>query len=167
MEGLRHSLLASAGGTVIILFSTVDALKRMVMTRYAAKDDAGKPLFPVPYAPWKPVSEKYQDKADKVLRAFRMWENIKEWTVVAMPLMWTVALYGGSLPWVTEPMVEVAVLGSSLLFSIGNFIYSKSYIEATEKRIRGFAIRRRVFEFWLFGSIACVACGALTRFGVM
>lgn len=167
MEGLRHSLLAPAGGTVLILFSTVDALKRWVMTRYAAKDDDGKPLFPLPFAPWVPVDPKYEETAAKVLRAYRMFENVKEWTCLSLPLFWTFAIYGGSIPYVTDGMMDVATIGSALVFMIGNGMYASGYIESLNARVSAFAIRRRTFEFWLFGSVVSVVCGALKKYGVL
>jgi hypothetical protein len=166
MEGLRHSLLAPAGGTVLILFSTIDSMKRMVVARYSTKDD-GKLLFPVPYAPWTQVDPKYEDKAMALLRSFRAFENVKEWSFIGLPLMWIFSLYGGCLPYATEPMVEVATLGSALVYSIGNVMFSSGYLESSEGRIKAFKIRSHVIRFWLFGSATSLICGAWKRFVVI
>lgn len=166
MEGLRHSLLAPAGGTVLVLYSTVDALMRMIKVRYSAKDDAGKPLFSLPYAPWDKPDAKYDDQSAKVLRAFRMFENVKEWTLMGLPMMWIFSLYGGGLPYVTDNIMDVATIGSSLAFGIANTMYATGYIESTQGRLKAFAIRKTVIQFWLYGAVIGVGCGALNKFGI-
>jgi len=77
MEGLRHSLLAPAGATVVMIFLAADAMKTMVVTKYSIKDDNEKLLFPHPFAPWTPVGPKYEKEAGKALRAYRMFEMSK------------------------------------------------------------------------------------------
>jgi hypothetical protein len=108
--------------------------------------------LPHPYCPWEKVDPKYQVKADTAYRAYKMFENVKEWTLLSIPLMWTFWLYGGSLPYVTEPMVDTAVGITSLLYFVGTNWYIYGYIEKPEARLKGFKLRRRVCEFWLFGS---------------
>ena len=152
MDAMRQSLMAPAGATIFMLFGCFSAMKEMVKTRYAAKDDNGKPLLPHPYSPWVPVDPKHQDKADTAYRAFKMFENVKEWTLMSLPLMWLFWLYGGTLPYVTEPMVDGAVVLSSLAYSVGTSWYIFGYIEDASKRLKGFKLRRKVCEFWLFGS---------------
>lgn len=99
MDALRYSLMAPAGATVLMTLGCFHAMSEMSKSRYAAHDDNGKPLLPHPYTPWKPVlGAKNQEKADDAYRAFKMFENVKEWTLLSLPLMWTFWLYAGSLP---------------------------------------------------------------------
>lgn len=167
MEGLRHSLLAPAGATVMMIFSCADAMKTMVMTKYSMKDDNGKLLFPHPFAPWTSVNKEHEEKADKVLRAYRMFENVKEWTFMSLPLMWIYATNAESVPYVTKSIVDITVLTSTLVYVIGNKMFVSGYIESAEKRIKGFSLRMKVFKFWLFGSAAVVACTALEKYGII
>mmetsp|Transcript_4775 Transcript_4775/g.7456 ORF Transcript_4775/g.7456 Transcript_4775/m.7456 type:complete len:172 (-) Transcript_4775:279-794(-) len=152
MEGLRQSVMAPAGGTILMLFGCFSAMSEMVKTRYAVKDEKGRPVLPHPYSPWVPVDPKYQLKADAAYRAFKMFENVKEWTVLSLPLKWLFWLYGGTLPYVTQPMVDGAVVLSSIVYLVGTNWYIFGYIQGPEKRLKGFKLRRRVCEFWLFGS---------------
>ena len=88
MEGLRHSLLAPSVTSVLMIFGVAHAMKEYVTVKYAAKDDNGKPLLPHPYAPWKPLSSKdpkHVEAAEKALRGYRMFENVKEWTFLSLP----------------------------------------------------------------------------------
>lgn len=167
MEALRHTLLAPTGATVLMIFGSFDAMKTMVAVKYAAKDDNGKPLFPHPFAPWTKVDPKYEQEAGKVLRAHRMFENIKEWTFLSLPLMWSFSLCAGSIPKVTDQMVEGAVVVSTIGYLYGNYLFSNGYIESAGGRMKGFKIRRKVVEFWLYGSLIAVSCSALQKFGVI
>jgi hypothetical protein len=144
--------MAPAGGTIFMLFGCFNAMSEMVKTRYAVKDEKGKSLLPHPYSPWIPVEAKYQDKADAAYRAFKMFENVKEWTLMSLPLMWLFWLYGDSLPFVNESLIDGAVTLSSVAYMVGTNWYTFGYIEGPEKRMKGFRLRRRVCEFWLFGS---------------
>ena len=102
MDGLQHSLLAPTCGTFILVLGCVDAMMQMVHVRYSAeaKDENGKSLLPHPYKPWEvPVSKQDPTQPppeiyDKAYRAFKMYENVKEWTFLSLPLMWTFAVYG-------------------------------------------------------------------------
>ena len=167
MEALRHSLLAPSGATVLMVFGTFDALKSMVTVRYAAKDDNGKFLFPHPYEPWKTVDPKYQEQADNAYRAFKMFENVKEWTLLSLPVMWVFSIYGGGMPYVTDPIMDGLIVASGGLYMLGNHWYIRGYLSAPEKRLTGFKIRRRVVEFWLFGSFFSVVWGGLARYGIV
>lgn len=153
MDALRHSLMAPAGGTVLMLVGCFHAMIEMIKIRYAAKDDNGKPLLPHPYSPWMPVEPKYQDKADAVYRAFKMFENVKEWTLLSLPLMWVFWLYAGSLPFASDAMADGAVILSSLAYVVASHWYTVGYIESPEKRMKGYQLRSKVINFWLFGSL--------------
>lgn len=167
MEGLRHSLLAPSGATVLMLFGTFDAMKKMIMVRYASVDDNGKPLFPHPYEPWQTVDPKYKEQAGKAYRAFKMFENVKEWTLMSLPLMWVFSIYGGGVPHVTDSIMDGLIMTSSGLYMLGNHWYVEGYISAPKNRLTGFKVRRRVVEFWLFGSFLSVVWGGLSRFGIV
>mmetsp|Transcript_100850 Transcript_100850/g.291637 ORF Transcript_100850/g.291637 Transcript_100850/m.291637 type:complete len:179 (-) Transcript_100850:90-626(-) len=168
MEGLRHSLFAPSTASVLMLFGIVDAMKSMVEARYAAKDDNGKHLLPHPYEPWNaPKDPKNKDVVDKAYRAFKMFENVKEWTFMCLPSMWIVAIYGGDLPYVSDNIMDAITLASGALYSIATKMYISGYLESPGKRMTGFNIRRRVAEFWLFGSAACMAWSGAIRFGLV
>ncbi|KAL3911217.1 MAG: hypothetical protein SGILL_007369 [Bacillariaceae sp.] len=163
--------MAPAGGTIFMILGCFSAMKEMIKTRYACKDDNGKPLLPHPYSPWVPVDPKYQDKVDTAYRGFKTFENIKEWTLMSLPLMWLFWLYGGSLPYVTQPMVDGAVILSSIGYMVGTNWYMFGYIEDASKRLSGFQLRRKVCEFWLFGCAGsflwAVGCRVAEAAGLM
>jgi hypothetical protein len=158
--------MAPSAGTIVMLFGCFHAMGEMIKIRYAAKDDAGKPLLPHPYTPWTPVDPKYHKMTDKAFRSFKMFENVKEWTLLSVPLMWIFSLYGGTLPLVDDDMVDVAVVLSSAFYAYATSQYISGYIESPKNRLKGFQIRRRVCEFWLFGSVGSVFWAALQRFGL-
>ena len=96
-----------------------------------------------------------------------MFENVKEWTFMSLPLMWVYATYAGSLPKVTDTMVDATVVGSALVYVVANRMFVKGYIESADKRLRGFRFRSRVVMFWLFGSAISVTCSALQKYGAL
>lgn len=167
MEGLRHSLLAPAGGTFLMVVGCAQAMKEMVAVRYASKDDNDKPLLPHPYSPWDKVDPKYQDQADKAYRAFKMFENVKEWTFLSLPCMWLSSIYGGSLPYVNQNMVDAVTISSCALYALANHWFVQGYIESPENRIKGFSLRTKVVKFWLFGCGVGIFWSSLQRFGVV
>lgn len=168
MEALRHSLFAPSVTTIFMVFGCAHGILEMVKLRYACKDDNGKPLLPHPYEPWNaPTDPKYKDSVDAVYRAFKMVENIKEWTFLSLPIMWVFALYGGALPYMTDAIMEGIILASGAAYCVGNYWYVNGYIESAAKRLKGFQVRRRVFEFWLLGSLASVVWGGLIRYGIV
>ena len=101
------------------------------------------------------------------LRAFRMFENVKEWTFLMLPLVWVFAIYGSDLPYATESIMDGIILGSTGLYMLGNYWYIQGYISAPENRIKGFTLRRRVSEFWMLGSFVSIVWAGLVRFGVI
>ena len=168
MEALRHSLFAPAAASVLVCFGCAHAMLEMVKVRYAAKDDNGKPLLSHPYAPWNaPNDPKYKEICDKAYRAFKMFENVKEWTFLMLPLVWVFAVYGSDLPYATESIMDGIILGSTGLYMLGNYWYIQGYISAPENRIKGFTLRRRVSEFWMLGSFVSIVWAGLVRFGVI
>jgi len=126
----------------------------MIKVRYAAKDDNAKPLLPHPYKPWETAGkeEKHKEIIEKAYRAFKMYENVKEWMFISLPLMWTFAVYGKgmtSLPYISENLVDGMILLSSLLYTFANRRYTKGYVDSTGKRVKPFYLRTNVVKFWL------------------
>ena len=85
----------------------------------------------------------------------------------SVPFMWIFKLYGGCLPFVDDDMVDVAVLVSSAVYAYATSQYISGYIESPSKRMFGFKLRRRVCEFWLFGSVCAIVWAAAQRFGIV
>lgn len=178
MDALRHSLLAPSCGTFVMVLGCVDSMMAMIKVRYSAKDDDGKPLLPHPYKPWEIPGGGGDEKdggkhaaiADKAYRAFKMFENVKEWTAMSLPFMWTFAVYGKGMagcPYVSDDLVDGAVVLSSLVYAYANRKYTRAYIESTEKRTKSFYLRTNVVKFWLAGSAISLFHGILKRLGVV
>jgi hypothetical protein len=168
MEALRYSLFAPSATTVMMVFGIANAMSAMIKTRYQCKDDNGKPLLPHPYEPWNvPSDPKYKDVTDKAYRAFKMFENVKEWTFMALPVMWVFAVYGGDLPYVSQSMIDGAILVSGVVYTVATQMYVSGYLESAEKRISGFKLRLKVGQFWLLGSVLSLVSAGLLRFQVI
>jgi hypothetical protein len=170
MEALRYSLFAPTTATVFMVFGTFHAMKEMAKTRYAANDENGKTLLPHPYEPWNvrtTDNPKHTEACDKAYRAFKMFENVKEWTFMSLPLVWVFAIYGGDLPYATDAMMDGTILVSTGLYMLANAQYIEGYISAPEKRFKGFKLRRKVVEFWLLGCLVSIGYGGLVRYGLV
>lgn len=167
MEALRHSLAIPSLTTSFIILGCMHAMSEMVKVKYSAVDEHGKPLLPHPYQPWTATDPKYKEKTDKAFRCFKMFENVKEWTFLALPNMWIFAIFGGGLPLVTDPIMDGIILASGIAYMVGNHWYITGYMEAPKNRLKGFQVRRRVVEFWLLGSVVSVLWGTVTKFGIV
>lgn len=168
MEALRHSLFAPSATSFMLILGCAQALLEMVKHRYAAKDENGKPLLRHPYEPWNaPTDPKYAETLSKVYRSFKMFENIKEWTFMSMPLVWIFAIYGGTLPYMTDMILDGIILGTGALYAYSNVLYIHGYVESAEKRLPGFSLRKRIVFFWLFGCGASLLWSGLGRFGLV
>lgn len=167
MEGLRNSLMIPAAGTIFMVYGCVDALMRMVKIRYSVKDENGKMLLPHPYKPWVVPAGK-EEEAEGAYRSFKMYENVKEWTMFSMPLMWIFSVYGGAIPYTNrKPWILESVVGfSTAAWVLGNKWYIDGYIKSSEDRLVGFQTRTRVFRFWFYGSLVSLVCSGLERFDV-
>lgn len=186
MDGLQHSLLAPTCGTFILVLGCVDAMMQMVHVRYSAeaKDEQGKSLLPHPYKPWEvPVSKPDSTQPpppeiyDKAYRAFKMYENVKEWTFLSLPLMWTFAVYGknavqpcvafvAASPWIpmtTETMIDSTVVLTSVLYAVANRQYVTGYIASVDGRIPPFYRRTNIVKFWLTASALSLAYACFQR----
>eukprot|EP00339_Tiarina_fusa_P030148 CAMPEP_0117084810 /NCGR_PEP_ID=MMETSP0472-20121206/59682_1 /TAXON_ID=693140 ORGANISM="Tiarina fusus, Strain LIS" /NCGR_SAMPLE_ID=MMETSP0472 /ASSEMBLY_ACC=CAM_ASM_000603 /LENGTH=167 /DNA_ID=CAMNT_0004813935 /DNA_START=18 /DNA_END=521 /DNA_ORIENTATION=+ len=167
MEGLRHSLLVPAGSTVLMVMGCFHAMKEQISARYAVKDDKNESLLPHPYAPWASVPKEYQSKADDAYRAFKMFENVKEWTLLGIPLMWTSFLYVGGLPYMTDNYVDGLIAVTSAAYIFGNAKFISGYMKSPETRLQGFKIRRKAMESWLLISVVSIGYAVLKRVGVV
>merc|ERR1712183_997593 len=131
----------------------------------------GKPLLPHPYKPWDvPKSEKQKLLFDKNYRAFKMYENVKEWTFMSLPAMWIFAVYGKGMTesfGLPDTLIDGTVVATSLIFVIANRFYAKGYIESADKRLPPFKVRKKVALFWLAGSAVSLFYGFLQHFGVV
>ena len=152
MDGLRHSLFVPATSSFFLVVGVATAIKEQVKTRYAAKDDNGKPLYEHPYRPWIELDPKYKEQGDRAWRAFKMCENVKEWAVFSMPLVWIIAMFGSSLPYVEDSYVNTFLAATSCLYAYANHQFIFGYLESPEKRMKGFKLRMLVFKLWLLGS---------------
>ena len=167
MEGLRHSLFAPAASSFFMVMGVATAVKEQIKFRYAAKDDDGKALYPHPYRPWTEVDPKYKEMGEKAWRAFKMCENVKEWAFFSFPLIWIVALFGGSLPYVEESYVSYFLVVTSFLYHYGNHQYIYGYVESPEKRLSGFKLRMKIFQIWLLASGVSLMGYGLGALGIL
>ena len=155
MEALRFRLAVPSSATVLMTWGCFHAMKVMIKPRYETKDDDGKSLLPHPYAPWTAVPEKNKKQADEAYRAYKMYENVKEWTFLSLPLMWTTAVFAGCLPFMNQGRVDALIAGTSLIWMYGNSKYVTGYVKSPDDRIFGFRIRTRTTIVWLAVSSVC------------
>eukprot|EP00934_Nitzschia_sp_Nitz4_P002907 Nitzschia sp. Nitz4//scaffold7_size249615//228970//229473//NITZ4_001215-RA/size249615-processed-gene-0.164-mRNA-1//1//CDS//3329558556//2897//frame0 len=167
MEALRFSLVAPMTNTILMTFGVAHAMKEMIKIRYACKDEEGKLLLPHPYAPWEKVDPKYQDQVDSAYRAFKMFENVKEWAFLCLPPMWIVALNGSALPYVSNDIMDAITVLSGGVYCVATYMYIQGYLTSATDRLRGFQIRTKVAAFWLYGSGLSTAWVALQKFGLV
>lgn len=84
---------------------------------------------------------------------------------MSLPLLRVCSLYAGSLPHVTDNMVDISVIESAIAYAAANHMFAKGYIDSANGCIKGFKHRMQAFKFWLFSSATCVMCSALQQFG--
>jgi hypothetical protein len=166
MEGLRNSLLVPAGSSVFMIMGCLQAMQAQAVVRYTVKDENGKMLLPHPYAPWIPVPKEYQSKADDAYRAFKMYENVKEWALISIPLMWTSFVFCGGLPCMNQARAEALIAITTAVYMYGNNVFIKGYLESADARLQGFQLRKNVVISWILISIVSMGYTALKRFGV-
>jgi hypothetical protein len=61
--------------------------------------------------------------------------------------MWLFTIFGGSLPYVNQDIIDVVVVVSCLTYSVGNYWFAMGYISAPEKGEKGFRLRLSVVFF--------------------
>jgi glutathione S-transferase len=79
-------------------------------------------------------------------RVFRVQMNTLEWLPFFLPSLWLFAIY------ISDPIA--AVLG--LVWIAGRFLYMTGYIEAAEKRGRGFQIQAIAAMILWFGATGAI-----------
>ena len=62
-------------------------------------------------------------------------------------------------------IMDAITVGTGCINLLGVGMYTDGYIESPKKRLRGFQIRRKVAEFWLYGSIVSLGWAALAKYG--
>jgi hypothetical protein len=86
---LQAAFLPAAVGTCGIVYSNVKCMLDMGKIRYADKE---KQVHP--YKPWNDKS----DTAEPHFRAFKGCQNVTEWTVYTLPILWLFVLYSPAVP---------------------------------------------------------------------
>ena len=99
--------------------------------------------FIVAYKPWI-------HKNDKWYRTHRASENVKEWSIIAIPLFAALSWLGNFLPLVGNHPGVMSVAGS-LLYNFFAIMYYFGYTESEEKRIPWFKGRMRIMLVVLVG----------------
>ena len=148
-------------------FGIFDAMKKMIPPRYNVKDDKGNKLLDHPYKPWTKVPPENQQAADDAYRAFKMFENVKEWTMVSMPLMWTAALFAGALPFMNQDRVDILIAGVSVAWMVGSAKYANGYMKSPADRGTGFKIRMLATLGFLAISTISIGYTFLQRFNIV
>ena len=167
LSALRVSLLPAAAGTLLMTYSTVRSLLAQSKARYLVVNAAGKKVLSHPYRPWAAVPEECAAAAAAAYAACRAYENSKEWLQLGLPLMWTLAAFGGALPYATPGAAGAVTLATSAAWAVGNEMYTKGYrAENPDGRSAGFRVRTAVFRVWMYGSALSIACFAVRHFGV-
>eukprot|EP00980_Cylindrotheca_fusiformis_P000879 scaffold232_cov91-Cylindrotheca_fusiformis.AAC.4 len=167
MEEIRHTLFAPAASSFLLIMGVLSAVQENVKHRYLAKDDNGKLLLSHPYSPWEvPADSKYKKLTDRAWRAFKMTENIKEFTFASLPLVWTFGIFGGCLPYVSNTAVTAILLSSTSVYAYGNYKYMHGYVEAPEKRLEGFGLRIKVFQLWVLLTVGSLLAYLVQESGV-
>jgi len=153
---------------VMMACGIANAMSTMLAVRYKCKDDNAKLLLPNPYEPWNaPTDPKYKEATDKAYRSFKMFENVKEWNFMSMPIMWVFAIFGGDLPYMTQGKMDGIILVSGVTYAVATHMFSSGYVQLPEKRLTGFYLRRRVCEFWLVGSLISLVWFSLGYVGII
>ena len=175
MEDLRSSLVAPCVTTTLMIFGLLHSMQEYVKIKYKAIDDNGKSLLPHPYEPWikdTTLDKKYLPLVDKAYRAFRMFENVKEWTFLSIPIMFIFHIYGSNLPYISDEkrmfnIMDYVTIGSGMFYLYATNLFIKGYIESANLRLKGFKLRRRLCEFWLFGTIISLLWFVIEKYYIL
>lgn len=85
-------------------------------------------------------------------RVFRVQQNTLEWMPIFLPLLWSFVLYVND--W------GAALLG--LVWITGRLLYIRGYVQAADKRHRGFALQAFACGALLIGTFAGI-CGRIAQ----
>ena len=157
---------AAAAATVGMVAGTTLKLLGMVKPRYALKGDDGKALLQHPYQPWVEVPEEAREGAEKAYRAFKAYENSKEWLLLTLPLVWVFSACGEAVPRLPQAGVQVITAGVMAGYLVGDHLFFTGYCEAASKRMRGFRVRTNCFKALLALASVSAACLGLRALGV-
>ena len=89
-------------------------------------------------------------------RAFRAQENMKEWAVITIPLLWLFSTFVKRVPVVGEYEWILTLLAGHV-YAWFNRKYYEGYVESAEGRVEPFKMRTNVVKFLLFGTCASMA----------
>ena len=141
---LQLSLMPAALGTVAIVYSNVLCMYTLNKIRYAERSG---PVHP--YRPWADTAK----NADAHYRAYKACQNVLEWTVYSLPLLWLYVLYTPTIPRIGRALSWFgAVLGLAL--ARFNATYAEAYAESADARVKPFYQRIRIFQILFLGFVA-------------
>lgn len=143
-------ILAPSIGTLFIWASYANCMTGLVNIRKATKS------VTLPYRPWLHTDE-------KVYRAHRAVENIREWTVMTVPMIWVFSLFAKHLPVVGE-YVPITTVGVSVMYAVLARLYFNGYASSMEERVRPFWIRMRLVQALLGANIISLGYAAYTTY---
>ena len=141
------SLIPSICTVLVLYFGPISAMIASSKVRYSivSKDDGKKKMLPHPYRPWV-IPSGYESGADEAFRAFRAFENSKEWGFMFVPLLWIFYFYVSSIPLVSAEWGGLITLVVAILYVCGDQVYIRGYLESADGRLRGFVIRTVAFR---------------------
>jgi len=117
-------------------------------------------VFEHPYKPWQSVAKEHAEGAEAAYRAFRAYENSKEWAVLTIPSLWIFSVYASALPFVSPTVGAVTTASLAAVYCVGDKLYASGYGESAEGRMKGFKIRTLAFRGIAYGAIAGVVGAA-------
>jgi len=153
MREMQLAFLPAALGTIPVVYANIQAMGIMGKVRYA---DRSKEVHP--YRPWADERE----DAEPHFRAFKACQNVTEWTVYIVPLIWMFVLYTPAIPVIGR---YVAWCAAPLGLAIGYYFikYIEGYIVSAEGRLQPFYKRARCVRLLFYGALAgIIACAAST-----
>merc|ERR1712062_496856 len=153
--GGEEQLLAPAFGTIALIGSIVETYLKVPTIRKQTLPD-GK--FTYPYTPW-------EHKSEKLYRAHRAQENIKEWSFMTIPLLFLFSTFFKRVPIVGEyEAIVTSAVGA--LIAWYNRKYFDGYAESAEGRLPAFKKRTSLIKFLLGGTIVSMGYIVIENLGV-
>ena len=142
-------LIPASVGIFATLTTNVYVMLKFTIMRFGGKEYTAENFVTV-YKPWEHKSERWY-------RAFRAGENVKEWSIVVMPLFGSLSLIGRYLPYVGDYAGSMSV-ALSLIYNYYTVRYTNGYIESEKERVPGFVGRKNVFIAGWVLNFAAFAC---------
>ncbi len=154
---LQLSLMPAALGTVAVVYSNVLCMYTLNKIRYAERSG---PVHP--YRPWADTAK----NADAHYRAYKACQNVLEWTVYSLPLLWLYVLYTPAIPRIGRALSWFgAVLGLAL--ARFNAAYAEAYAGSADARVKPFYRRIRIFQVLFLGFVAGAGASAARALGLL